>query len=155
MGIHTVTVNRYSALVNHIHYCPLCGIRARAAIAKTGRAYLSCRACMTRIFFNTERAVDAMLRSEVVQGRIPNYASWVEKNFHLLANSADMDESQKRIVEWYGKRCVVCGARAMPLWDRKKRPYQRCYFCGSFVFLHSPLGVAGLSVRSRLKNDCR
>jgi DNA-directed RNA polymerase subunit RPC12/RpoP len=155
MGTHTAPVNRHSALVNHIHFCPLCGMQARAALAKTGRAYLSCRSCMTRIFFNTDRAVDAMMQSAVVQGRISGYASRVKSAFNQLANSLDVEMAQKQIVQWSGKRCVICGSRAMPLWDRKKRPYQRCYFCGSFVFLHSPLGVAGLSIRSRLKDGYR
>lgn len=153
MGEQTTPFNRHGILVTRIRACPICGQPARAALAKTGRAYLSCRPCMTRIFFNTDRAIDAMLRSDVACGMAPEFAGRVEAVFCRLRDAQDSEEIQKRILKEVGGRCAICESSAMMLRDKKDRPYQRCCFCGSFVFLHSPLGVAGMSVGGQLKRS--
>lgn len=92
-------------------------------------------------------------RPEVIAAKKPP-----DPNFFLQRPSDS--EAQKRWNKEYpvkllthhlfsaGRRCILCGGPAE--WRRlaKKGHHQACRYCVTTLFVHSPLGLAGVMIRS-------
>ncbi len=139
-----------------ISHCILCGQPATARIAKTGKPFMSCGSCMSRIFLNSEKAAREFLKSRIAKGESNSaYVKMVAISYHRLADAKNPEDVRQKSFKWAGPRCTICRGLSELRFDKKNRPYQRCFWRGSFTFLHTRVGEAGLITRASLRPEFR
>ena len=145
---------------NNESHCPLCGEPGMVRISKVGRPFFSCRICHSKLFMNSERAV---LQFESMEQVFHTFAASYRKTIlseYLRTSELDAaaipdaksemgqkrDLATREAILKAGRVCILCGGLA-EFRKVKKGEFQECRFCSSQVFIHGPLGQAGLITR--------
>ena len=138
-------------LIREVTSCLLCGLPVKAKISKLKKPYFSCPQCLCRVFLNSTLAANALRNNKVARGTIPHYAKYVQGHFQQSRKKKDSDQSIRRALSDRGDQCVICRSVAELRWDKRGKPYQRCYVCCSFIFMSSQMAISGFLTATRIK----
>ena len=138
-------------LVAQVTSCLLCGLPVKAKISKLKKPYFSCPQCLCRVFLNSTLAANSLRNNKVARGTIPLYAKYVQRHFQQTRKKKGSDQSIRQTLSDRGDRCIICKSAAEISWDKRGKPYQRCFVCCSFIFMSSQMAISGFLTASRMK----
>ena len=140
--------NRHAEqLIAVLTHCPLCIQPCEAKWTKRKKVHISCRACVSRIFVNSVRALEWLIRCPISRGRLPGFQTAVVRQYSTFLKAKDQDKLAADYLARHGYACAICRSPAGNKRDKYGRPYQHCLTCASFILLHSPMGIAGFCMR--------
>jgi hypothetical protein len=160
-------------------HCPLCAAEGMVKISKVGRPFFSCRLCYTKLFMNSPRATTNFRFADryfhafenIFKAKLgQNYKRTIElgtdgtsqsvkikRAEEISASYADRvkkeilgaDLATREAILTAGRTCILCAG--LSEWRQaRKGHFQNCRFCGSQLFVNSPLGLAGLVTRREI-----